>query len=74
MIEIYTKDQCIYCMMAKAELTNRGLDFKQYELGKDFTREEVLSKFSPQSTYPFIVIDNKLVGGYTDLMEHFKGV
>jgi glutaredoxin len=41
-------------------------------LHEDFDREFVLEKFAPQTTFPFIVIDNVLIGGYTDLMEHYK--
>ena len=72
MIEIYTKEQCIYCAMAKSQLQLRGVAYKEHQLNVDFDREFVLEKFAPQRTFPFIVIDNVLIGGYTDLMEHYK--
>lgn len=71
-IEVYTRDQCIYCELAKIALIEMKLPFTQYKLGEDFTREEILAKFPDQSTYPYIVIDDKLIGGYTDLTEYMK--
>ena len=71
-IEVYTKDKCIYCELSKIALTEMKWQFTQYNLDEDFTREEILAKFPEQSTYPYIVIDNKLIGGYTDLTEYIK--
>ena len=72
MIEIYTKEQCIYCAMAKSQLLLRGVAYIERKLHEDFDREFVLEKFAPQTTFPFIVIDNVLIGGYTDLLEYYK--
>ena len=72
MIEIYTKEQCIYCAMAKATLQLRGVAYVERRLHEDFDRDTVLEKFAPQTAFPFIVVDNVLIGGYTDLLEYYK--
>jgi glutaredoxin len=72
MIEIYTKEQCIYCAMAKETLKLRGVPYIERKLHEDFDRDTVLEKFAPQTTFPFIVVDNSLIGGYTDLLEYYK--
>jgi glutaredoxin len=60
--------------MAKATFRLQQLEFKEYKLDEDFTRDEVLAKFPDQKTFPFIMIDNKFIGGYTELTEHMKGL
>ena len=72
MIEIYTKEQCIYCAMAKATMQLRGDQYKEHHLGVDFDRDQILQMFPTQTAYPFIVVDNVLIGGYTDLLEYYK--
>ena len=72
MIEIYTKDDCIYCAMAKATMQFRGIEYVERKLHEDFDRETILKKFAPQTGFPFIVVDNVLIGGYTDLLEYYK--
>lgn len=73
-IEVYSKDKCIYCEMTKIALTELRLPFLEHKLNVDFNRDEILAKFPEQSTFPYIVIDNKLIGGHTDLLEYLKGV
>lgn len=73
-VEIYTKPQCIYCEMAKATFRLQQLEYIEYKLDEDFTRDEVLAKFPGYNTFPFIVIDNNFVGGYTDLQAYMKGL
>lgn len=71
-IEIYTKPQCIYCEMAKATFRLQQVEYTEFKLDEDFTRDEVLEKFEGHTTFPFIVIDDKFIGGYTDLTEYMK--
>lgn len=72
MFEIYTKEQCIYCAMAKELFKLRGVEYLERKLHEDFDRDQIKAMFPTQSTYPYIVLDNKLIGGYTDLLEHYK--
>lgn len=71
-IEIYTKPQCIYCELSKATFRLQQLEYTEFKLDEDFTRDEVLEKFPGHTTFPFIVIDDKFIGGYTDLIENMK--
>ena len=72
MIEIYSKENCIYCAMAKTQFELRNESYTEYKLGVDFDRYQILHMFPSQTTFPFIVLDKVLIGGYTDLMEHYK--
>jgi len=71
-IDVYSKEKCIYCEMTKVTLNEMKIPFTEHKLDVDFTRDQILQMFPTQSTYPYIVIDNKLIGGYTDLTEYMK--
>jgi glutaredoxin len=68
-IQIYGKPNCVFCERAKALLNNRKIEFEYFELGKHFNREYIIDHFPTMKTFPIILIDNRLVGGYTDLVE-----
>lgn len=67
MIEVYSKSACTFCGAAKNLLKLRGKEFTEYQLGVDFTREELIEKFPTARTYPLIVIDGEYIGGYDQL-------
>jgi glutaredoxin 3 len=66
-IEVYTKEQCNYCSMAKELLYNRGYLFEEHKLGQDFSRTFIKEKFPRASTFPVIVVDGYYIGGYSNL-------
>jgi len=72
MIEIYSKDDCVFCTKAKALLKENGKEFFDYKLGEDFTRETLLSKFPEAKTFPVIVIDGMNIGGYDQLLKQLQ--
>ena len=67
MIEIYGKAACPFCDQAKALCETRDLKYKYYQLGEDFTRDEVLKMFPGARTFPQIKINNTAIGGYDKL-------
>lgn len=67
MIEIYGKAQCPFCDRAKALCEQRQYDYKYYQLGVDFTREEVLEMFPGARTFPQIKVQGTSIGGYDKL-------
>lgn len=69
MIEIYTKNDCNFCKLAKQLLEDRGIDYREFTLDEDFTRDYILDNFPTARTYPIIVVDNQYVGGYQRLRE-----
>ena len=72
-ITIYSKRNCIYCDKAKAMVKNLGLTYEEKMFGKDFNSPEELYKAVGKQvrTMPQIQIDEKLIGGYNQLIEHF---
>lgn len=69
MIEIYGKEHCPFCDMAKVLCTRKELEYKYFQLGEDFSREEMIKKFPTARTFPQIVVDGEKIGGYDQLNE-----
>ena len=71
-VEIYSKEDCGYCAMAKTLLNSKNIPYTERVLGIDFTREQLLTNFSLAKTFPVIVVDGFYIGGYTNLVEHIE--
>ena len=71
-IIVYSKPACVYCDKTKALLTRLGLEYTVKVVSKDLSLEELFKVLNRQiRTIPQIVIDNKHIGGYNELVEHF---
>ena len=66
-IVIYTKSGCMWCVRAKDLLINRKIPFTSVHMPMDISREDLLEKFPEAHTMPIITIDDKWIGGFTDL-------
>ena len=72
-ITIYSKPNCVFCDKSKALVKGLGLTYEEKMFGKDFnTVEELYEAVGKQvRTMPQILIDDKLIGGYNQLVEYF---
>lgn len=68
-IEIFSKENCVYCNRAKALLLQKGLNFVEHVIGKDYTREAFMEKFPNAKTVPQVIINGEHVGGFEQLTE-----
>ena len=68
-IQIYTWSNCPYCVRAKNLLNSKGLSFEEINLdGKDQELNELRTR-TGQRTIPQIFIDDKFVGGFSELAQ-----
>jgi glutaredoxin 3 len=70
---VWSKETCPYCDQAKALLTQRGIAYEERRIGEDYTREQLLEAVPTARTVPQIFLDNKHIGGFTELKKHFQG-
>ncbi len=66
-VVIYSKDPCPYCVNAKRLLSNKGIAWEEIDLTD---KPEEMQKIKDQwnwKTVPIIVINGKLIGGYSDM-------
>ncbi|NDG30345.1 glutaredoxin [bacterium] len=69
---VWSKYHCPYCDKAKTLLKLKGIEFEERKIGDGYTKEELLEAVPSARTVPQIFIDDKLIGGYTELERYFK--
>ena len=70
---IWSKDNCPYCDQAKSLLKQRGIAFEEKKIGDGFTKEDLLEAVPTARTVPQIFLDDRLIGGFTELRAHLNG-
>ena len=70
---VWSKENCPYCLQAKALLESKGIEFEERNVNKDWTREQLLAAVPNARTLPQIFLDDKLVGGFNELRKHLQG-
>jgi len=71
-IEVYSKDNCPFCVKAKRLLEQMNINFIEKKIGVDVTREQLLEVAPQARTVPQIVINGKVIGGYDQLVEYVE--
>lgn len=66
-ITVYTTNACPFCVRAKALLDARGLPYEEVNLGRDPETRAELAQKTGMMTFPQILIDEQLVGGFDEL-------
>lgn len=69
-VTIYTTMMCPYCAKAKSLLTQKGVRFKEIDVGMDpEKREEMMTRAHGRHTVPQIFINGAHIGGCDDLYD-----
>jgi glutaredoxin 3 len=68
-ITLYTTEPCGFCRQAKALLAARGLEYSEVNLAKDPVGRADLVKRTGQMTFPQIVVGDRAIGGFRELLE-----
>jgi glutaredoxin 3 len=66
-ILIYTTDWCGYCIRAKALLDAKGIEYDEVNLDSDPAFRSRLLELTGNWTVPQILVDDRAIGGYTEL-------
>jgi len=67
---IWSKYHCSYCDQAITLLKQRGIEFEERKIGDGWSKEELLEVVPTARTVPQIFIDDKHIGGYTELRQY----
>ena len=78
-VKIYTISTCSFCVKAKQLFKDYNIDFKEILMENtqektaffDTINDNLDDNEKPVMTFPQIFIDEKRIGGYTDLYQHF---
>lgn len=66
-VVMYSKDPCPYCVNAKRFFDNRGISYEQIDLTDKPDEMQAIKEKTGWRTVPIILINDKLIGGYSDL-------
>lgn len=69
---IFTKYRCSFCDRAKTLIQQKGYEYESINIEEDNNIELLLKKNKHARTMPQIFINDKLIGGYTDLVKYFE--
>tara|TARA_B100000482_G_scaffold174672_1_gene143300 strand:+ start:358 stop:588 length:231 start_codon:yes stop_codon:yes gene_type:complete len=68
-VEIYSKSNCSFCDKAKYYFDQNDITYEEHNVEIPETFKILLERNPNARTMPQIFIDDKLIGGYTDLMD-----
>ena len=67
---VYSKDGCPFCTKVERVLQLANLEYEIKKLNVDFTREDFYLEFGNGSTFPRVLLDDKLIGGCTETVKY----
>lgn len=70
MFTVYTKDGCPQCDNAKQLLTTKRQPFSSVKIGSDITLEAFRQAYPQVRAVPFIVAEDRPIGGMHELTKH----
>ena len=66
-VHLYTKQQCPYCVRAKALLAKKGVAYEEIDVEHDEARRTWLVEASGQRTVPQVFVDGRSLGGFSEI-------
>ncbi len=66
-VTVYTTDPCSFCARVKGLLKARGVEFAEINLSKDPDGRVELAQRTGMMTFPQVIIDGQLVGGFNEI-------
>ncbi len=70
--EVFTKPGCPYCVAAKQLLVKRNIPYVERDITRRDHWDEIKSRVPSFSTVPQIFLDEAHIGGFDDLVLHFR--
>ena len=66
---VWSKDQCPFCVQAKALLDSKGIEYEERNIMHDWTKEQLLEAIPTARTLPQVLVDEKYIGGFNELRQ-----
>jgi glutaredoxin-like YruB-family protein len=67
-VVVYTTPTCPYCKRAKDYLTQKGIDYVEYNVALDRDKAQEMIQKSGQMGVPVIVIGDEVVVGFNQVL------
>ncbi len=69
---VYSKEGCPYCQQILEVLGISELNYVEYKLGEDFTKEAFYGQFGEGATFPQVVLNNDNLGGCQESIKYMQ--
>ena len=69
---VYSKDGCPYCQQILQVLGISELNYVEYKLGIDFTKEAFYGQFGEGATFPQVVLNSENLGGAQESIRYMQ--
>jgi len=66
-VTVFTTEPCSFCVRVKGLLSSRGVEFAEVNLSKDAEGRLALARRTGMLTFPQVIVDGELLGGFTEL-------
>jgi glutaredoxin 3 len=66
-ITVYSTEPCSFCARVKGMLETRGVEFSEVNLSKDPQGRVELASRTGMMTFPQVLIDGELLGGFAEV-------
>jgi glutaredoxin 3 len=66
-VTVYTTEPCSFCARVKGLLKAKGVEYDEINLSRDPEGRVELAQRTGMMTFPQVIIDGELVGGYTEV-------
>ncbi len=64
---MYSTEPCSFCARVKGLLTSRNVEYEEINLSKDPLGRAELARRTGMLSFPQVLIDGELLGGYAEL-------
>ena len=69
---IWSNVGCSFCEMAKTLLKQKGIEYEERNIAKDWKVEQLFEAVPNARTVPQIVLDDKYIGSYDNLVDYLN--
>ena len=69
---VYSKEGCSYCQQILEVLGISELNYVEYKLGEDFTKEAFYGQFGEGATFPQVVLNSDNLGGAQESIRYMQ--
>jgi len=69
---VWSNIGCHFCEMAKDLLKQKGIEYEERNLAKDWKIQDLLEVAPGARSVPQIFVDDKYIGGYDNLVEYLN--
>ena len=69
---VYSKEGCSYCQQILEVLGISELNYVEYKLGEDFTKEAFYGQFGEGATFPQVVSNSDILGGAQESIRYMQ--